>query len=163
MQCPFCKEEIQEGAIKCKHCGSILDNSESPSSSVPVATASKGNVTALPSVGISVNNTLVWILAFAPIIGEVSQGLIAGLGFLIGLIANPYVSYKKLWFVTLILNIVLSLADEKKLKRQGIDTSQLGSAWLVPVYLYKRAQVLKQNIAYFIVWIVSFVLILLGF
>jgi hypothetical protein len=24
MQCPFCKEEIQEGAIKCKHCGSML-------------------------------------------------------------------------------------------------------------------------------------------
>lgn len=41
MQCPFCKEEIQEGAIKCKHCGSILDNSESTS---PVATASKINL-----------------------------------------------------------------------------------------------------------------------
>lgn len=26
MQCPFCKEEIQEGAIKCKHCGSMLSN-----------------------------------------------------------------------------------------------------------------------------------------
>ena len=24
MQCQFCKEDIQEGAIKCKHCGSIL-------------------------------------------------------------------------------------------------------------------------------------------
>lgn len=24
MQCPFCKEEIIEGAIKCKHCGSVL-------------------------------------------------------------------------------------------------------------------------------------------
>src|SRR5664279_659807 len=25
MQCPFCKEEIQEGAIKCKHCQSMLN------------------------------------------------------------------------------------------------------------------------------------------
>ena len=25
MQCPYCKEEIIDGAIKCKHCGSTID------------------------------------------------------------------------------------------------------------------------------------------
>jgi len=28
MQCPFCKEEIIEGAIKCKHCGSTIGVAE---------------------------------------------------------------------------------------------------------------------------------------
>lgn len=29
MQCPFCKEQIHEEAIKCKHCGSILNQASS--------------------------------------------------------------------------------------------------------------------------------------
>jgi hypothetical protein len=32
-QCPFCAEDIDTRAIKCKHCGSMLDNSTPPAQS----------------------------------------------------------------------------------------------------------------------------------
>ena len=67
----------------------------------------------------------------------------------------------KYWFVTLGLNIALAFFDEKRLKNAGHNTDKFkGWVWLVPVYLYQRAKATKQNLAYFIVWIVCFVLVL---
>ncbi len=63
--------------------------------------------------------------------------------------------------VTLALNIGFSSLDEKRLQKAGHDTSRMGSSWIVPVYLFKRSRILKQSSAYFVVWIVCIVLVIL--
>ena len=102
-----------------------------------------------PLTGEAVNNTLVWWLAFGPLLGIVVAG------FLSGATGKDITDF---WWTTLVLNVALSVADEKKLKKAGHATDSMGLAFIVPVYLFKRAKVLKQSNSYFIVWIVLFVL-----
>lgn len=121
------------------------------------------SLTPPPLVGSAVKNTIVWILAFAPLIGTILEFVIAGA------LWGEYAGKRKamngeLWFVTLLLNILLSVLDEKQLAKAGCDTNKFkGFVWLVPVYLYQRSEALKQSKAYFIAWIVSFILILFLF
>lgn len=147
MKCPFCMEDIHDGALKCIHCGSMLDGTNA------------STATAMPQYGIpsqnaqtqQVDNTLVWTLAFAPILGAILEQVLR----------NTLGHAKIFSLATLALNIVLALQDEKKLKQLGYNVEQLGGAWLIPVYLFKRAKMLNHNLAYFIVWIVCFALLLL--
>ena len=117
-----------------------------------------------PLSGQHLNNTTVWILAFAPLIGYFLEWVIASI--ISG--GNEYVAEvamleSKYWFVTLALNIGLSYADEAKLRAAGYNTEKFkGVVWLVPVYLFQRAKATKQNLAYFIVWLFLFVLLLLN-
>ena len=106
-----------------------------------------------PLTGEAIDNTLVWFLAFAPVLGVFVAGLLAG---------AMHKSIGNFWWVTLVLNIGLSIVDEKKLQKAGHNTEKMGSAWLVPVYLFNRAKVLKQNNAYFIIWVVLFCLSLVA-
>ena len=106
-----------------------------------------------PLSGAAVNNTLVWWLAAAPLAGFFLENFLSGAT---GKDVNNF------WWVTLVLNVVLSMLDEKKLQHAGHDTTRMGQSWLVPVYLYKRAEVLKQKNTYFIVWVVLFCVCLLS-
>lgn len=105
----------------------------------------------VPAVtGQGVNNTIVWILAFAPFLGLVLQGFLAGF---------TQSDVQNFWCATLALNLVLSFADDKTLEAAGHDTKKMGvSAFLIPVYLFKRATFLKQGNSYAWVWVICFVL-----
>lgn len=114
-----------------------------------------------PLKGEHINNTIVWVLAFAPIIGFCLQNVVVGA--VNEMNADEVVSSENYWYITLILNIALSYFDEMRLKKAGHNTDKFkGWVWLVPVYLYQRAKNLNQNLAYFIVWIVCFVLFVLS-
>ena len=89
-----------------------------------------------------VKNGLIWTQAFMPAIGAL---------FAFGTI------------VTIIINCVLLSVDSKNIRKAGYDTTQLGSPWLVPIYLYRRAKMFNHGNAYFIVWCVMFGLSFIGF
>jgi hypothetical protein len=117
-----------------------------------------------PLSGEHINNTVVWVLAFAPLIGYFVEWAIAGAVHGDNeYAAKVAMANSKYWFVTLALNIAISIFDEKRLKKAGHNTDKFrGWVWIVPVYLYQRARATKQNLAYFIVWIACFVLVLVS-
>lgn len=89
-----------------------------------------------------VDNTLIWIQAFMPALGAL---------FMFGTL------------VTLLINSVVLYFDCEKLKKAGYDVESLGSSWIVPVYIYKRAKYFNHGNGYFITWCVTFGLSFLGF
>ncbi|HFH3921545.1 DUF4339 domain-containing protein [Pseudomonas aeruginosa] len=110
-----------------------------------------------PLTGSGVNNKIVWLLAFAPIIGYLLESFVAGLFGANEAQWGRAMSENRYWYVTLALNIALSVLDSKRLKQAGYDVSRFkGWVFVVPVYLYQRSKLLNQNLAYFITWIVCF-------
>lgn len=111
-----------------------------------------------PLTGHQVNNTLVWLLAFAPIIGLALEYFVSGVMHSDSeYLTQSAAENGDYWYITLILNIALCVWDARRLKTAGINTTTFrGWRWLVPVYLFQRAKMLKQNQAYFIIWIICF-------
>ena len=111
-----------------------------------------------PLTGKKVNNVFIWLLAFAPIIGFFLEVIFAYSINDNELIADTKIANSNYWYITLILNILLAVFDDIKLKNAGHKTNNLGWAiFLIPVYLWKRSNLTKQSKSYFWVWIVSFI------
>lgn len=90
-----------------------------------------------------VDNALVWIMAFIPLIGIFTDVLFGiGASFFLGL------GY-----------LILVFSDEKKLKQKGFDTRCLNWWWLfVPVWIFKRARLVGGSNNYAITWVLLAVL-----
>lgn len=115
----------------------------------------------------SIPNGVVWVLAVAPLIGLFLECVVAGVmagdaadvdrAIALAIASGTY------WYISLGINVGLSLLDERRLRAAGVDTAGFGKvAFLVPVYLWKRAKALKQGAGYFWVWIGAFVFVLLS-
>lgn len=89
-----------------------------------------------------VDNTLIWIQAFMPLLGALFIG---------GTVA------------IFLINSVILYFDCEKLKKAGYDVEELGNSWIVPVYIYKRAEYFNHGKGYFIVWCIAFGISFFGF
>jgi len=99
------------------------------------------------------SGTVVWLLALAPLIALVLKSLIA---------QQTDIPFSQLWVVTALLNTTLCLADARLLKKEGHKPPNVWVVFLVPVYLFKRSNILGDNKAYFYVWLATFFLSLAG-
>jgi len=104
------------------------------------------------------NNGFVWALAVAPIAYMFVQIAIANYQ------ANHWgedlvISSALVWLIPSLANATLCLLDEQQLKRAGYSSGWMTvfALLLAPVYLFMRAQRLRQTPSYGYVWIASFI------
>lgn len=108
-----------------------------------------------------VNNGFVWTLAFAPIAYLFVD--LAILGYQTNHPADDTFFEAFLspltWLVPVTANAILCLVDAEQLKRAGYSSGwmTLFALLLAPVYLFVRAQRLRQAPIYGFVWIASFI------
>lgn len=95
-----------------------------------------------PLTGGDIDNKFIWIVVAVPIAGVFIE-LLAG---------------KELAWVYIIANIICCVLDERKLAKAGHKAPANWMAFIVPVYLWQRANLLRQKKHYFLAWLAAFVL-----
>lgn len=102
----------------------------------------EGKKTPPPLSGNDVDNRFAWSIVSIPILGAIIE----------------YAAGTELAWLYLVLNIVLCVLDEQKLKKAGHPSPAKWMVIIIPVYLWKRATLLKQSRIYFGAWCVTFLL-----
>lgn len=98
----------------------------------------------------AVDNTLAWTLAFAPLIFVLLDGILLAAG-----IGEAFAAVSVV--VAVLFNIILSWADARRVRAAGFDVSAALAVFLVPVYLFRRANRTGQKLAIPVVWCLCFV------
>jgi hypothetical protein len=107
------------------------------------------------------NNGLVWAAAIAPIPFAIFDAILVGA---VSQMDDDYAWLAILgWAIPAAINATLCLLDERQLKKAGYGTGWLTlfAFLLAPVYLFVRAQRVKQKPTYGFAWIACFGLSLL--
>lgn len=107
----------------------------------------------------NINNIYVWLVAFTPILAILIFWIFSYIlrSYWIGVIIS-------IIFVN--IQILFVVNDYKMLNNSGIDTTSFGKfsaiRVVVPKYLLKRVDILKQNVSYFIVWLVGVIIFIIS-
>jgi len=95
---------------------------------------------------------LIFILSIAPILGVFLQGILA---ILTG------IEFRHFLTVTLFLNWGLAFQDMIRLKANGDYVNEIGSPWLIPMYLSNQAKVMNKPPIYAIIWTAACIFVFL--
>lgn len=98
-----------------------------------------------PSTSRSIDNRLAWGIVAVPLVGMVLEAITGS--------ALPW--------AYLAANIALCVLDERRLKATGREAPSSWWCLLIPVYLWKRARLLKQSKKIFWCWVAAFALSLM--
>ena len=95
-----------------------------------------------------IDDSMAWLMAFVPLMGEIVERAINPL-----IVGDPTYG---IIFSYLLVYLVLLIADDKRIRATGQKGPGIGWIVLIPVYLWRRAVILKHKPSYFWVWIVAF-------